>query len=270
MFYEIAKRLAAWGYLSALDVVRIMSKEVKENDDVIRQAIYNFKERWGDKYGLSGGEDLDQDTIDLMTTRFCMCSDVVPEAVGGNKPAWAANKLSWQNDNVRVGSLSFSSAQDFAIEQIKRHCNMLLVVRTQESNLKSSSKYLDGPGGTLAQAYLPGYNHSPTRQLIQQFDTSEVNLSQDSFNLVVLHEICHSLGLSHDNSPQIALMDPFLNKSLSGLMPPDIKELVDRYGEPLPGMPTDDPGTQPKNGLTINIQGDIEAISIPGYKVVKI
>ena len=51
--------LGAWGYLDSNNVANLLLG--KSSDDHLRGAIIEFKTRWGDKYGLSCDDELDEE-----------------------------------------------------------------------------------------------------------------------------------------------------------------------------------------------------------------
>lgn len=233
-YEEAVHMLGAWGYLTANNVANLLV--AKTGDDALLGAIIEFKARWGGKYGLSTDDKLDEETAKLMKRRFCNCPDE-PLSIDGNLRRWDGCRIGWCSD-VRVGTLDFLAAQQFTRDQTSAACGLRLEIRGSgggRCNIVSDERAIDGPGGVLAQAYLPGFPSSAaTAQLMQEYDTGEAGrLNQHAFNIVTLHETGHSLGLDHDSDPSVvAVMDPFLNESLTGWLQPDIAELQARYGAP--------------------------------------
>lgn len=272
---DILIRLASWSYLRLTDAVTAAESGAKETDPLLKAAVGRFKERWGAKYDLPVGDCLDNETVALMERRFCQCSDSEPEQVGGNLRRWASRLVTWRDRGVQVGNLNFQEAMKFTANATAKVCGMQLTIvgGAGSPNIESFSKPLDGKGGTLAQAYLPGYPSSSSARLTQEYDTAEGGLGQHAFNMVCLHETGHSLGLSHDNTRDVAVMDPFLNASLREWQPADIRELVARYGEPevnTTPQPTPTPGNNGQAEKTLAITGTFSKIVIPGYRVTKL
>lgn len=263
---EAVRMLGVWGYLSTNELANLLIK--RSSDYLIRRAVSQFKARWGEKYELSGDDHLDEKTAGLMRRRFCNCSDE-PQSIGEGLRRWDANRLGWGGD-VRVGTLSFTTAQQFTRDQVASACNMDLVIRRTNLNISADERFIDGPGQVLAQAFLPRRPSAATDRLTQEFDTSESRLSQHAFNIVVLHETGHSLGLDHDASSAVAVMDPFLNESLTGWLAPDIRELQMRYGPPTNGGPPpsspDEPGGDSLDRLCPEMVGVMRAIMRVGER----
>jgi peptidoglycan hydrolase-like protein with peptidoglycan-binding domain len=130
----------------------------------------------------------------------------------------------------------------------------------------------DGPGNTLAWAYLPNGNDS---QLLCKFDLAETWITNNNQRGILLrnvacHEFGHLLGLSHSNV-QSALMAPFYS---AGIASPQLKDDITRiqglYGKATtptePKPPTD--GATKK--LYLEFTGEILKADIDGYRLSKI
>jgi Ca2+-binding RTX toxin-like protein len=86
---------------------------------------------------------------------------------------------------------------------------------------------IDGVDGTLAFGYFPDQG-AISGEIA--FDTAEGSFwTPHSFFLVALHEISHALGLDHENGP-VAVMNPYYNSSLNGLLSDDISGIQSIYG----------------------------------------
>lgn len=268
----VLSKLVRWGYLIAEDALKAHAEG--ESSSIFTEALIKFKERWH-KYGIADSgemEKLTEDTLQLMGRRFCNCPDVMPYGGGGLRK-WDTKQLTWYDKGVKVGNLSFSHGQKFTVEEVARVCGMRLVMSTDpNSNIVSYSKYLDGRGGALAQAELPNPGTSARTQLVQEYDYSESNMSQRAFDITILHETGHTLGLSHDSDPgAVEVMDPFLNASLNGWQPADIKQLVMRYDTPATTpLPPPGSGGGEQGKTLITIVGNVEDIVIDGYRISKL
>lgn len=120
----------------------------------------------------------------------------------------------------------------------------------------------DGPGGTLAWAYLPD---GSDQQLMMKFDLGETFILTPGDRGILIpnvftHEAGHLWGLDHSRV-QPALMAPYYNAGTSVPQPnDDIPRFQARYGVRPAGGPTPPPGpTTPPGGtnreLTIRATG---------------
>ena len=86
-------------------------------------------------------------------------------------------------------------------------------------DIRISAHAFDGQSGTLAHAYFPPPNGTSAAGDMH-FDSSEnwkCNTSGIDIGIVALHEIGHTLGLNHENTGTVAVMDPYYNPGLAGL-----------------------------------------------------
>ena len=122
--------------------------------------------------------------------------------------------------------------------------------------------FLDGASNTLGRAFTPSANVAGGDIVLDSGDASFFS-DQDSFRLTIMHEIGHAIGLNHDSSSAIALMDPMFNSNLSGLQPDDIAGIQAIYGSAGSGSPDLVAGnvtvsnTAPAVGDTVTITYDI-------------
>ena len=90
----------------------------------------------------------------------------------------------------------------------------------------------DGVSGTLAHAYYPPPNGNSAAGDVH-FDSAEnwsCDTSGTDIGIVAMHEIGHSLGLAHEGTNTVALMDPYYNKNLTNLQSDDIRGATTLYG----------------------------------------
>jgi hypothetical protein len=99
-------------------------------------------------------------------------------------------------------------------------------------DIRIGAHAFDGPSNTLAHAYFPPPNgYSAAGDL--HFDSAEnwkCNTTGIDIGIVALHEIGHSLGLNHENTAAVAVMDPYYNPNLTGLQPDDRNGITAIYG----------------------------------------
>jgi hypothetical protein len=130
------------------------------------------------------------------------------------------------------GFLEFSAAKG---DNAAKLCDILL-----------TTTRLDGPSRVLADMQLPP---GDDRQLRGRFDTGEAWDKQIRFDLVLLHELGHAMGLDHI-SGALAVLNAMYNPRLSELQPADVAEMLRIYPEavnyqPTPSQPTPIPTPTP-------------------------
>lgn len=155
---------------------------------------------------------------------------------------WNKGNLTYYIQN-RVSGISHSDFERVvaaAFQAWENHCQ-LNVVQTTESGAsdividvgEGRRSNFDGPGGTLAWAYLPPGDDS---WLLMRFDLSEtwvLSAAQRGILLfnVACHEFGHLLGLTHSRQ-QGALMAPYYNPAVAvPQMIDDIPRSWARYGK---------------------------------------
>ena len=108
-------------------------------------------------------------------------------------------------------------------------------------DIRIGAHYFDGPYNKLAHAYLP-YNYW-SGDGDMHFDKDETWSCTTSggfdIGLVALHEIGHAIGLFHENTSTVAVMDPSYNPSLATLQSDDIAGAQAIYGAPPVTPPSD-------------------------------
>jgi len=253
--------------------------------DQLRAALRQYQEFHG--LAIPSG-DFDGDTKrSLLAPRFCGCPDVMEQRAGVSK--WPMKDITM----AIAGKLPGFADSDFhsAAEECCRLWNgtsgirLAMSTNPRTANIVMGTGPIDSAGDTLAWSELP---NGTKRQLRQKYDTYERwalfagwrNGWMDALR-VITHEVGHACGLGH--GPAGCQMAP----TVSEIRAPrawDIREMVARYGAASPSAPPADPaptpaGPPPANPappagggsvLTIQLQGAIEAIHIPGYRITKL
>jgi len=99
-------------------------------------------------------------------------------------------------------------------------------------DIRIGAHAFDGPSGTLAHTYYPPPNGLSAAGDMH-FDSAETwtcNTSGVDIGIVALHEIGHAIGLAHENTSTVAVMNPIYNPSVTSLQPDDINGVISIYG----------------------------------------
>lgn len=227
-----------------------LAKEVIEHvsaDDIAR-AVKAFQRLFGIKPdGLVGPR-----TLRAMAYPRCGCPDVVIpntpyakllKAAQTNLPAWRKRDVTYYIDSY-VAGLGKSDQQAIIAQAWQAWTNVCGIRVLGTGSAQSADIIIttgsgpqdnfDGPGGTLAWAYIPDGND---RQLLMKFDMSESwsgSMSQRGILMlnVATHEFGHLLGLDHSRVPA-ALMAAFYNPGVgTPQWNDDIPRVRARYGNP--------------------------------------
>ncbi|MGE5377504.1 MAG: matrixin family metalloprotease, partial [Bacteroidota bacterium] len=99
-------------------------------------------------------------------------------------------------------------------------------------DIRIGAHKFDGASGTLAHAFFPPPNGNSAAGDIH-FDSQEnwtCDTSGTDIGVVALHEIGHSLGLNHENTSAVTVMDPYYNPNMTTLQADDINGATTIYG----------------------------------------
>ena len=205
-------------------------------------------------FGLKVTGKLDAQTVRAMHWPRCGCPDykVMKAAAGPQASKWGPKKLTYFVEKY-VSGISKADQDDIlemSYQQWENHCQLDItrVTSKSQANMIVSTgsgrgDNFDGPGGTLAWAYLPP-NNNYNGQLLMRFDIAEswiVNARDRGVLLlnVACHEFGHFLGLDHSQSKR-ALMAPYYTAGITKPQPvDDIPRIQRLYGMPKPTDPVD-------------------------------
>ena len=192
-----------------------------------------------------------------------------PDHINNSGSSWGFNVLKWsilqeipgfdadQHDETKkvFDSISEVCGLQFVYTKDVDQAHIFFTAKRGRRN------QLDGPGGTLAYAYLPPRRNFKGKGLACVFDIDENWNSQIKFQNVCCHEVGHNLGLSHSspNDGQRDLMDPTYDPAIAVMQPGDIERLRRLYGppvarpEPKPEPPTVSPGSGDFLGFDVKV-----------------
>lgn len=168
---------------------------------------------------------------------------VLAASVGWDGPGLGSAQLTYHiaNSPSSLSSAETRAAIETALAAWASVADITFTPTTQRGSSDSidiSFGRIDGPGGTLAQAYFPD-DVNPARIAGDvQFDSSEVwevgnSLGSAAFDLVwvAVHELGHSLGLDHLSSSAASVLVPYVspNQAFVSLANVDIAAIQNLY-----------------------------------------
>jgi Matrixin len=101
-------------------------------------------------------------------------------------------------------------------------------------DIRIGAHVFDGGSGVLAHGFFPPPNGLGAAgdihfDLAENWDCVDTG-PQIDFGIVMIHELGHAIGLSHETPPPTAIMNPFYNPAVSVLQPDDIAGVESIYG----------------------------------------
>lgn len=227
-------------------------------------------------FGITETGKIDQHTIrSLRHPRFCSHADVMNLE--------SLNLVQWPNDGRPITwnitsefpTLSKTDAGDaykWSFDQWMAVCGIDVRYNPNEktADILVRVQKIDGRSGVLAQSQLP--NGTRDQKMEQFFDESEPFVfKQDplphevDIGRVACHENGHVIGINHLGSGN--LLQPQYDYRIRTPQKDDIEEAQKRYGPPKAKAP--DPTPEKSFIFSITGTGQIETISIPGFKIEK-
>lgn len=210
--------------------------------------------------GIDATGTLDQKTANVMQAPRCGVADhnalqlqmaLTGETMPANRqPKWNKPAITWCMTDF-VSGIPQDVQKDIvntAYNQLAEVCGLKISGTSNRDSAdiiigvgQGPRNQFDGPGNTLAWAYLPP---GDDRQLLLLFDMDEnwaAKVTGSPREVLMLnvatHEGGHTLGLSHSQMPQ-ALMAPYYSPTVSKpVSPDDIEKLVALYGRPTATVP---------------------------------
>lgn len=248
--------------LSYLDAFGYLKNELAQWKDISLTDIITAIKQFQGFFGLPRNGQICTKTVRAMEMPRCGCPDILrarhrtframKELAATNLPRWQKTGLTYSiTDYVPgVSKTDFESTVYNAFQAWVRLGNVEVnPAKSAQADIIISTgsgpqSNFDGPGGTLAWAYLPD---GSDQQLLMRFDLGETWILDATQRGIVVanvatHEFGHLLGLDHSRV-QSALMAPYYNVATS--VPQandDIPRFQARYGvRSGPAVPTPNP-----------------------------
>lgn len=280
--------------LSYLDAFGYLGEELSQWKDISLGDIVEGIKKFQNFFGLARNGSLCSKTIKAMEAPRCGCPDILHADRESQKQylavkAWAkANLPAWRKRNLLVAVQQYvpgigkAEQQEILLNAFRawtRYGNLDVEFARQGqtpdivvSTGEGPRSNFDGPGGTLAWAYLP---NGTDQQLLMKFDLGETwvvsggNQRGIVFFNVACHEIGHLLGLDHSRV-QSALMAPYYNPQVAvPQQNDDVPRFQARYG-----VRPDDGGGEPpppppagKRKLIVEFPSSGSYVELDGKKI---
>lgn len=274
--------------LSYLDAFGYLTKELEQWKDIslgdIVEAVKDFQKM----FGLRSTGKVCVKTVRAMEAPRCGCPDHCRDHDSNTiriKQFVNANLARWQKDSLKyaiteyvpgVSKPDFESTMFNAFQAWTRYGNIeVQPTRTNQADIvimagRGRQSNFDGPGGTLAWAYLPNGNDA---QLQMRFDLDETWILNPQmrgtllFN-VACHEFGHLFGLDH-SKVQSALMAPYYNASIQvPQQNDDVPRFQARYGVKAAGGDGAVTPATPGDVAELVVRGRVDTVLLGGRKLV--
>ena len=213
--------------------------------------------------------------------RICGHPDVMHMEAASSR-RWPTNDLTYGFENLSDWPFGQGETRDIfawvfnnwsAVSQLT-----FKLVNVKSAHIRIQYKYIDGPGKTLAQAYLADGTLNPKWMQVDSGERKWVFSSNPASGTidagaVIDHEAGHNLGLGHEKGRGDALMDPIYNPKIRTPQSRDIASLhALGYEPPLkpPTVPGGGGGSEPEWLVELRGRGTITDARIPGFRVTQL
>lgn len=243
---DMAKyNLFEYGYLRAEDETSLQTI----NDSDLSTALLMFQEF----YNLPTDGELNNETVNLMLKPRCGNADIISDfQVSVYK--WKKPVVSWHyylanHQLLHLTKKAFTvweQSSGIRFEHNRMNPDILISNKRRKHMMQKQTwqcpNSFDGKSGTLAHGYFPDQINSVREIHIDEEEawfyltTNNVPPGQTSLYATLIHEIGHTLGISH-SSDQDAVMFAYYNGK-SELSADDILAIQNLYGKPQNISPT--------------------------------
>ncbi|XP_027435512.1 macrophage metalloelastase [Zalophus californianus] len=253
---------------------RIPTTKMKVNRDFMEDKIQEMQQF----LGLKVTGKLDSSTLDMMHMPRCGVPDVHHFRTMPGRPVWKKRLITYRIKNytpdLRPADVDYAIQKAFQVwsdvtplKFRKINSGEADIMILFASGAHGDYTPFDGRGGVIAHAFGPGTGIGGDTH----FDEAEIwtkNYKGTNLFLVAVHELGHSLGLSHSSDPK-AIMFPtysYVNPNTFRLSADDVRGIQSLYGLPERRQPSSNPDSRESATCDPNLSFD--AVTTVGNKIV--
>lgn len=175
-----------------------------------------------------------------MFLKICGALEQATEGASLARWPWPMRTVYYHED-LEIQGLDKTTTRnlfDAAAKSISDVCGLTLKRTTdpRDAHIVAHAEFIDGPWGIMGESEIP-YGATPESCMRQTYDP-DGPWDAGNWQACVAHELCHALGLPHLPGTG-ALMEPMLIVGRVLPQPPDVAELVARYGPRTSPAPID-------------------------------
>ncbi|XP_045873746.1 macrophage metalloelastase isoform X2 [Meles meles] len=252
---------------------RLPTTKMKVSRDFMEDKIQEMQQF----LGLKVTGKLDPSTLDMMHTPRCGVPDIHHFRTMPGRPVWRKRLITYRINNytpdMRPADVDIAIQKAFQVWSgvtpltfRKVNSGEADIMIRFASGAHGDYSPFDGRGGVIAHAFGPGLGIGGDAH----FDEAEMwtkSYKGTNLFLVAVHELGHSLGLSHSNDRN-AIMFPtysYVDPHTFRLAADDVRGIQSLYGRPEKRQPSSDPDG--RQTPTCNPSLSFDAVTTMGNKI---